>query len=110
METLSIVNRIKKLAKEKGMSQAFLCAQLGLRRGYLGECATGKDRLTNERIAKIADILNTTPAYLRGETDKKEKDPITDDEVLNELLEIGRAMTPAQRALLVEKANQILGI
>lgn len=107
---MDTITRIRSLAKEKGITNAFICSSLGLNRGYLVDCAAGKAKLTDDRIERIAGLLNTTAAYLRGETDKKEKDPITDDEVLNELLEIGRAMTPAQRALLVEKANQILGI
>lgn len=57
-----------------------------------------------------SEIPPNSMGALAALIDETKKDPITDDEVLNELLEIGRAMTPAQRALLVEKANQILGI
>ena len=50
-----------------------LCSLCGRERNYLALCALGKDRLTPERLVIIADALDTTPEYLRGETDKKEK-------------------------------------
>ncbi len=67
------INRVLQLAKEKGISQAFICGKLGLRRTYLSEVRMGKDSLPDDRLAIIADLLNTTPEYLKGETDIKEK-------------------------------------
>ena len=110
METLSTVNRIKELAKAKGMSQAFLCAQLGLRRGYLGECVAGKDRLTIERLSRFADILDTTVEYLTGETDEKQKKPLGDTEGLSErekkMLEVFHSLTKEQQDLVLALGNK----
>lgn len=70
---MSIIDTVLQLAKEKGISQAFICNKLGLSRNYLSEVKKGKTSLTDDRLAIIAEILNTTPEYLKGETDIKEK-------------------------------------
>lgn len=72
---MSTIDRLLMLAKEKGISQAFICSKLGLSRTYLSDVRSGKARLSEERISAIADLLNTTPEYLKGETDVKEKAP-----------------------------------
>lgn len=64
-----IINKILSVAKEKGVSQSHICNQLGLRRSYLVDVRNGKDRITPDRLEKIASILHTTPEYLRDETD-----------------------------------------
>lgn len=70
---MSTIDRVLQLAKEKGISQAFICGKLGLRRTYLSDVRLGKDSLPDDRLSIIADILSTTPEYLKGETDVKEK-------------------------------------
>ena len=70
------IDKIKALAKEKGVKQNYICAQLGLQYSYLNDVEKGKNKLTEERLRIIADILGTTPEYLKDETDVKEKDPL----------------------------------
>ena len=65
--------RLKSRAKEKGRTYKYLCDQLGREKNYLSNCAGGADRLSPENLAIVADLLDTTPAYLLGETDEKEK-------------------------------------
>lgn len=65
--------RLKERAKEKGRTYKFLCDQLGREKNYISNCALGADKLSAENLAKIADLLETTPAYLLGESDEKEK-------------------------------------
>ena len=67
------IDKIEALAKEKGVSLSFICGKLGLARNYLSEVKKGKTKISDDRIAIIADLLNTTPEYLKGETDIKEK-------------------------------------
>lgn len=67
--TNNIIDRIKAVAKQQGVTQTFLCKQIGKRATYLNEVKLGKDRIHDNGIEIIASILNTTPAYLRGETD-----------------------------------------
>lgn len=67
------IDKIKELAKEQGKSMAFLCTKLNVTKTYFADIARGKNTLKPDRLAQIADILGTTPEYLRGETDIKEK-------------------------------------
>lgn len=69
------VNKIKSLAKDQGIKIKFICSQLGLSETYLSNVKNGKDRMTEERLEKIADILHTTPEYLRDETDEPSAAP-----------------------------------
>lgn len=69
------IDKIKLLAREKGIKIKFICSQLGLAETYLSNVKNGKDRMTDERLKIIADILDTTTAYLLDETDIKEKAP-----------------------------------
>ncbi|MCI8589714.1 MAG: helix-turn-helix transcriptional regulator [Clostridiales bacterium] len=67
------IDKIKSLAKEKGISIAFICSKIGQQRGYLNDVKQGKTSIAPDRLQIIADILNTTPEYLKDETDIKEK-------------------------------------
>ena len=67
------IGRIEEIAKEKGLSLSFVSTQLGLRRTYLKDVKAGRSSIPADRLAQIAEILGTTPEYLRGETDIKEK-------------------------------------
>ncbi len=71
------IDKIKALAKEQGVSIAFICRKFNLERNYLNDVKYGKSKMSDERIATIAEILNTTPEYLKDETDIKEKAPAT---------------------------------
>ena len=67
------IDKIKKLAKEQGKSLSFICAQLKTSRTFFLDVERGKSSLKPDRLAQIAEILGTTPEYLCGETDIKEK-------------------------------------
>lgn len=106
---LSAIDKILNILKEKGISQAFVCGKLGLRRSYLADVRIGKDNLSDDRLAVIADILNTTPEYLKGETDIKEK-PATEvgSERNKELLELLEQLSEDQRQMLIRQIKGIL--
>ena len=63
------IDRIKSLAKERGIKIKYICSQLGLAETYLSNCKNGKDRMTDERLYKIAQLLGTTYEYLTDQTD-----------------------------------------
>lgn len=83
------VAKIKDLAKEKGISITFICSKLGQQRSYLNDVKNGKTSISPERLQIIADILNTTPEYLRDETEQKEK-PVQEDEPGQDLVVVHR--------------------
>lgn len=74
------IDKIKSLAKSKGIKLSFICEQLGLTRTYLADVKNGKTSISDERLKVIADILETTPEYLKDETELKEK-VTADDEI-----------------------------
>lgn len=63
------IDKIKCLAKERGLKIKFICGELGLSETYLSNCKNGKDRMTEDRLRKIAEILGTTYEYLTDQTD-----------------------------------------
>lgn len=112
---MNTVDRITNLAKSKGITQAFISKQLGVHRNWLSCVKRDNVKISEERLRIISDILGTTVAYLKGETDdlspQKEKSPSEMDELLSkpditELLELYRALTPGEqrKALSVLKA------
>ena len=75
MKKLVVLDRIKELSKKKGWSLSFLSSKLGLAASYFTDVKNGKTKISDDRLITIADILDTTPEYLKGETDVKEKTP-----------------------------------
>ena len=107
------IDRIKNLAREQGIKIKFICASLGLAETYLSNVKNGKDRMTDDRLAKIAEILHTTPEYLRDETDdpapeQKEKTAVEIDSGLKEMNEIFNSLYPENRAKLLELSRLYL--
>ena len=75
MKKLVVLDRIKELSKKKGWPLTFLSSKLGLAASYFTDVKNGKTKISDDRLITIADILDTTPEYLKGETDVKEKTP-----------------------------------
>lgn len=65
-------DRISALKKKKGVSYTYLCAQVGRGSNYIADCKNKGVAIPDDVIAVWADILDTTPEYLKGETDVKE--------------------------------------
>lgn len=68
-----VIERIKLLLKEKGLKQKYLFEQIGMSPVLFRDWKAGKSKPTDSVIYRIADVLDTTPEYLLGKTDKKEK-------------------------------------
>lgn len=104
------IDKIKKLAKEQGKSLSFICAQLKTSRTFFLDVERGKSSLKPDRLAQIAEILGTTPEYLRGETDKKEKPDVNIElsEQEKHLIEIIRTLPPKDVNRLEAIAQDLL--
>lgn len=63
------IAKIKDMCKKQGIKQGYLCNQLGVGYTFLNDVSAGKNRMTDERLYKIADILGTTYEYLTDQTD-----------------------------------------
>lgn len=92
------INRIKDLAKSKGISITYICEQFGAGRGYLNDVARGKNTMSDERIFKVAKILDTTYEYLTDMTD----DPAPDSAAK-------KAESPEERLIhtVIERVMQL---
>ncbi len=102
--------RLETLRKEKGITNTFLCTLVGQRRQYITDSKNKNIKIPMEYVKKWADALDTTPEYLNGETDIKEKPTTSNEDRLTEeqkeLIELYRLADPEiQRvALTILKA------
>lgn len=100
------IGKIKEMAKTKGIKIKFICSQLGLSETYLSNVKNGKDRMTEERLFKIAEILGTSFEYLTDMTDDPEPDFIIraagtlQDRLQNEVITKMNSMTDEQKKLI----------
>ncbi len=101
-----MINRILSRAKDIGVSQAHICTQLGLGRTWLQSVKRYNLNIEPDRLETIANILNTTVEYLKGETDDpspgNKKSPSEVDELLSDpeisaMLELYRSWSPSER-------------
>lgn len=65
---MDTIDRIKSLAKEKGIKMKFLTDSLGLNASYLSNVKSGKTQIARDRLEILAGILGTTADYLAGDT------------------------------------------
>jgi transcriptional regulator with XRE-family HTH domain len=73
---LVTIDRVRSLAKERGISLTFICKRLGLNNVYFIDREKAGKEIPDQKLAVIADVLFTTTAYLKGETEEKER-PVT---------------------------------
>ena len=65
-------DRIRELTKKSDLPLAFLCRKIGVAKVYFNDIDKSNRNIPDDKLFIIADILNTTPEYLKGETDVKE--------------------------------------
>ncbi len=63
------INKVRGLAKQKGLSLSFVLGKINEQPSYLFNLAKGKRKVTEHKIKILADALGTTYAYLTDETD-----------------------------------------
>ena len=85
-QTLANIDKIKSLAKKQGLKLKFLCSQVGMTESYFSDVKNGKNTISDERLQIIADLLHTTPAYLKDETQTIEKPSLEEGPEWNVLL------------------------
>ncbi len=66
-------SRLDKLLTETGISKAHLCSLVGRERYYIRDAKNKSIGIPDSFVQIWADALHTTPEYLKGETDEKEK-------------------------------------
>ncbi|MFD1103694.1 helix-turn-helix domain-containing protein [Sphingobium olei] len=103
--------RIEQRLGETGISQAELARRVGIRQSTINSLIRGESR-TSRSLLKIARELNTTPAYLIGETD----DPVGDgpptptlDSESKDLVDCFSSLSPADRRAILQIARSLAG-
>jgi transcriptional regulator with XRE-family HTH domain len=56
--------RVRKIRKEKGLSQEALADLAGIERSYMGHIERGDQNITLIKIFQIAEALEMSPGYL----------------------------------------------
>lgn len=72
-------NRMESMIAQSGKTKLHLCRAMGVSKTYLRDAKKQGTDISGEKLQILAAELNTTPEYLRGETDdpaiKKAPDP-----------------------------------
>ncbi len=105
----TIGSRIHDRRVELGFSVDELAARLGKNRATVYRYESAEiENFHISVIEPLATALQTTPAYLMGWTEDKEIPGTETDAGVRELIEIVRALSPENRAKLVELARLYL--
>ncbi|WP_417257375.1 helix-turn-helix domain-containing protein [Celeribacter sp.] len=91
--------RIKELRTAAGLSVQALADKAGLSRSYLNEIENGKKTINARRLETIARALSVRPADLIENTDESPE--------FKEIIETFRAMSPENRALVLNLARSL---
>lgn len=75
------IDKIKKRAKEKGITLTHVCQSIGQGVYYFNDVKKRDGNIPPDRLEKIAEILDTTVAYLTDQTDNPS--PVTNDPTAN---------------------------
>ena len=79
-------DRLDLLVKETGKKKNYLGVKMGFSGRYLNDAKKQNTDIKGEPLKILADELGTTPEYLTGLTDQKEKSPASEDVGLDEEL------------------------
>ncbi|MBR0442946.1 MAG: helix-turn-helix transcriptional regulator [Clostridia bacterium] len=91
---MTIVQRIKNLAQEQGISVTYLCKKIGLSsRTYFNDIEKHGREIPLDKLTIIAEALHTTVAYLKGETKQKKPSART--------LSLADALTPREISVAI---------
>lgn len=98
------IQTVKKISKEKGISLAFVCRQIGRSHGYLAEIANRDGDVPEKMLGPIANALGVTVEELKGEDlAQKEKPAPGEGSGLDARFDaLLSQMTDADRADLLE--------
>lgn len=98
------IQTVKKISKEKGISLAFVCRQIGKSHGYLAEIANRDGDVPGKMLEPVAKALGVTVEELKGqEPAQKEKPAPGEGSGLDARFDaLLSQMTDADRADLLE--------
>lgn len=69
------IQTVKKISKEKGISLAFVCRQIGKSHGYLAEIASRDGDVPEKMLEPVAKALGVTVEELKGQEPAQKEKP-----------------------------------
>lgn len=103
-----IYTRFEELVDELGIKKTFVAEKLGKSPSICQDWKRGKSQPSATQLQIVADILDTTPEYLTGEIDKKEKPVPKEDELDRVLISLLKELTPEEAAKAVSFVQGLL--
>lgn len=106
------IQTVKKISKEKGISLAFVCRQIGKSHGYLAEIASRDGDVPEKMLEPVAKALGVTVEEIKGQEPAQKEKPSTfgeidlsglppeDAELVRKIMAASDAKKNAIRALL----------
>lgn len=82
-------DRLEELIKGSGKSKIYLCKKMNLGPTYLRDAKKQNSNIKDEPLRILAEELNTTPEYLRGETDNPGVKNALTDKIDERILDAG---------------------
>lgn len=108
---MALGERVRDLMAEQGLSQAELARRVGVKQPSI-YAIINRNKTGTRTLHKLARELQTTPAYLTGETDDPNADapdaPVLDAES-REIIEHLGHLAPADRKALLQIARTMAG-
>lgn len=102
-------DKFEALVESTGITKKYIADALGRKPSIFSSWRTGKSKPSDEQLAIVAQILHTTPAYLRGETDEKNPAAQSDgNKSVSTYDEIDAYMLASFRQLNVENKIEVL--
>lgn len=92
------INRVENLLKEKNIFAKDMLSDLEINKNQMARWKKENSVPKRTVLNAIADYLDTTPEYLLGETDIKEKtsEQTEDEELVSEFIELLNGLTDEQ--------------
>lgn len=101
--------RLKKLRKEAGLTQKEIAQQMQVGQNSYSNWEKGIRTPIRPTIEKLAEVLNTSAAYLLGETDiKNPEDKLSNVEIL--FRKTSKNMTPEQKETFQKELLEFMEI
>lgn len=106
------IDRINELIKSKGFKKSYVCEKLGLSKVYLNNVERGKCGISDARLEKVAEMLDTSVDYLMGKTEDpaRYKKPKEYTEEEKELLGRIAALSEDNKEWLIKTLDLIEGL
>ena len=102
-------DRLYARIREKGFTQKHLCQLAGKGRQYIADARGGNGRISPEALEIFAQALDTTPAWLLGESDNPQR-PRPQDDLVDAIIlgRDGRAIRRRYPREAMEQLNRLL--